>query len=85
MKLKLLIYPLRILYILLIAVGICTIPVLTVVMVLTPILDIFCYIATGRFQLTECFCDWYFSKYLYYYPIYLKPENILEKIENKCK
>lgn len=83
MKLKWVIYPLRIFYILLLVVGICTIPVLMLVICLTPILDVFCYITTGRLQVAETFCDWFFEKYPDYYLDYLKPENILEKIENK--
>ena len=81
MKLNWLIYPLRIFYILLLVVGICTTPVLIVVMCLTPILDVFCYIVTGRLRIMETFCDWCFEKYPEYYLNYLKPENILEKIE----
>lgn len=85
MKLKWLIYPLRIFYVLLIVVGVCSVPILTVVIILTPILDIFYYIATGKLGVLESFCCWYFEKYPEYYLIHLKPENILERIENKHK
>lgn len=83
MKLKWIIYPLRIFYILLLVIGICTVPILTVVMIFTPILDVFCYIATGKLRVLEDFCEWFYGKYPEYYLDYLKPENILEKIENK--
>ena len=83
MKTKSLIYPLRFFYILLFVIGICTIPVLMVAMCLTPILEVFYYIATGRIRVMEAYCDWFFGKYPEYYLDYLKPENILEKIENK--
>jgi len=83
MKLKWLIYPLRIFYILLLVVGACSVPVLIVVIILTPILDIFCYIATGKFRIMEAYCDWFFGEYPECYLDYLKPENILEKIEIK--
>ena len=83
MRLKFLIYPLRIFYILLLAIGLCAIPILTVVMCLTPILDVFGYIATGKLRVMDTFCDWYFEKFPDYYLIYLKPENVLKKIENK--
>ena len=33
----------------------------------------------------EAYCDWFFGEYPECYLDYLKPENILEKIENKCK
>ena len=85
MKLKWLIYPLRILYILLLVVGACSVPVLTVVIILTPILDVFYYIATGKLRVLESYCEWYFGKYPDYYLDYLKPENILERIENRHK
>lgn len=85
MKLKWLIYPLRIFYILLLLVGACSVPVLTVVMILTPILDVFYYIVTGKLRILESFCEWYFGKYPDYYLDYLKPENILERIENRHK
>ena len=85
MKLKWLIYPLRIFYVLFIVVFACSVPILGVAMFLTPILDIFYYISTGRIRLTETYCNWYFGKYPEYYLNYLKPENILERIENKHK
>ena len=83
MKLNWLIYPLRIFYIFLGIIVICTIPVFIVIMGLTPIMDVFWYISTGRFQIMEAFCDWFFGKYPDYYLEYLKPENILQKITEK--
>lgn len=83
MKLKWLIYPLRIFYVLSLMIGICTIPVLVGIMCITPILDVFCYIVTGKLQVMNSFCNWFFGEYPFYYLIYLKPENILKRIESR--